>query len=160
MYVYVCFYEVVLKWCAYLSIPLSPGQRSSYLAGVSAGSSSLQSPSSSSDLSRCAGMELKHPVTESWVTDIISGDTFLKCFSIWEMHAAVKVCSTLSVFMLWVNSQLCVHPCSSSKPLQNVWLCPSDSDFEMWACPLDPEQAHRVQISVHWPKLNVKVICF
>lgn len=48
---------------AYLSLPLSPDQRSSSLAGVSVGSSSLRPPSSSSDLSRCAGMEPKLPVT-------------------------------------------------------------------------------------------------
>lgn len=51
---------------AYLSLPLSPDQRSSSLAGVSVGSSSPRPPSSSSGLSRCAGMEPKLPVT---VTD-------------------------------------------------------------------------------------------
>lgn len=49
----------------YLSLPLSPDQRSSSLAGVSAGSSFLQPPSSSSGLPRCVGMEPEHPVTDT-----------------------------------------------------------------------------------------------
>lgn len=48
---------------AYLSLPLSPDQRSSSPVGVSAGSSFPQPPSSSSDLAQCAGTEPKHPVT-------------------------------------------------------------------------------------------------
>lgn len=55
---------VIVVEVAYLSLPLSPGQRSSSLAGVSAGSSFLQLPSGSSDLAQCAGMVLKHPVRE------------------------------------------------------------------------------------------------
>lgn len=48
---------------AYLSLPLSPDQRSSSLAGVFVGSSFPQPPSSSSDLAQCAGMEPELPVT-------------------------------------------------------------------------------------------------
>lgn len=51
---------------AYLSLPLSPDQRSSSLVGVSAGSSFPQPPSSSSDLAQCAGMEPRHPVTDTF----------------------------------------------------------------------------------------------
>lgn len=50
---------------AYLSLPLSPDQRSSFLAGVSAGSSFQQPPSSSSDLAQCAGMEPAHPFKDT-----------------------------------------------------------------------------------------------
>lgn len=49
---------------AYLSLPLSPDQRSSSLAGVSVGSSFPQPPSSSSDPAQCVGMEPGLPVTE------------------------------------------------------------------------------------------------
>lgn len=67
--VHACVFVVALESetgveMAYLSLPLSPGQRSSSLARVSAGSSFLQLPSSSSDLAQCAGTALKHPVTE------------------------------------------------------------------------------------------------
>lgn len=55
---------VLVVETAYLSLPLSPGQRSSSLAGVSAGSSFLRPPSSSLDPARCAGMALKHPMCE------------------------------------------------------------------------------------------------
>lgn len=51
---------------AYLSLPLSPDQISSSLAGVSAGSSFPQPPSSSSDLARCAGTAPGHPVTDTF----------------------------------------------------------------------------------------------
>ena len=59
----VCVFVCLHVGTAYLSLPLSPDQRSSSLAGVSVGSSSPQPPSSSSDLFRCAGMEPKLPVT-------------------------------------------------------------------------------------------------
>lgn len=49
---------------AYVSLPLSLGQRSSSPAGVSVDSSFLQPLSSSSDLAQCAGMALKHPVKD------------------------------------------------------------------------------------------------
>lgn len=44
-----------------MDLPLSPGQRSSSLAGGFAGSLSPPLPSGSSDLSRCAGTELMPP---------------------------------------------------------------------------------------------------
>ena len=55
---------------AYLSLPLSPGQRSSYLAGVFAGSSFRQPPSSSLDPVQCVGMVPKHPITDMCEQDI------------------------------------------------------------------------------------------
>lgn len=50
---------------AYLSLPLSPDQRSSSLAGVSAGSSFPRPPSSSSDLAQCADMEPERPFKDT-----------------------------------------------------------------------------------------------
>lgn len=50
---------------AYTSLPLSPDQRSSSPVGVFVDSSFLQPLSSSSDLAQCAGMVLKHPVTDN-----------------------------------------------------------------------------------------------
>lgn len=59
-----CF-QICVCALAYLSLPLSPDQRSSSLAGVSVGSSFPQPPSSSSDLAQCAGMEPELPVTDT-----------------------------------------------------------------------------------------------
>ena len=52
---------------AYLSLPLSPSQRSSSPGDVSAGSSFQQLPSGSSGLAQCVGMELKHPIINMYI---------------------------------------------------------------------------------------------
>lgn len=50
-----------------MSLPLSPDQRSSSPADVSAGSSFPQPPSSSSDLAQCVGMEQELPAeADTW----------------------------------------------------------------------------------------------
>ena len=72
---------------AYLSLPLSPDQISSSLAGVSAGSSFPQHPSSSSDLARCAGTAPGHPVTDTFTKRVHHRDIWIsKIFQATQSH--------------------------------------------------------------------------
>lgn len=59
---------------AYLSLPLFPGQKSSSLAGESAGSSFPQPPSSSLDPVQCADTAPKHPIRDMCEQDIGKAD--------------------------------------------------------------------------------------
>lgn len=94
---------------AKLSLPLSPGQKSSCPAGESAGSSFQQLPLSSSDPFQCVGKEPKHP-----------NDRTIKHILLIEKHRYIfmfksKNCCGLNVIVAYHNLFICTSPQSLLK---------------------------------------------
>lgn len=112
---------------SYLSLPLSPGQRSSCLAGVSVGSSFQQLLLSFSDPAQCAGREPKHPVTDMHKQN--KGDmrsimgfrkTALCTLRLVGTFSTIYYNYVIYYMQASTNSQLSVHLYSSAKPPQIV----------------------------------------
>lgn len=124
-----------------INLPLSPGQQSFSLAGGFAGSLSPQLLSDSSDLCQCAGKELKPPNINMYTERYDICKDFAIILFIRDLEKMKRLARCAFPGTNFRYSQWSVHLCSSSEPPQSAWLFLLNSDFEMSAYPLDPDQA-------------------